>query len=401
MNADINLLRETSNRLISTVSTDFKRSLSNKIDWRNRFICLKGARGAGKTTLLRQHVKEAFGLSERAFYVSFDHFWFINHSPLDFADMLYKHGVTDLFIDEVHHVEHWPIVIKTLYDAYPNLRVAYSGSSILRLDNREGDLSRRQLVYGLKGLSFREYLEFEGVGAYPILSLADIIAQHREIAAEVTRSASILKHFDDYLDHGVYPFYKEAPSGYCERLTEVVNKVLQTDLPIVENVSPATIRKTRKMLAVLAESCPQTPKMNELYRELETDRNQGLKMLDILERAELVQLLRGGKDKLKNLSSPEKIYCDNVNLMRALVANGDSGTERETFFVHQLRSAGHEVTYPSKGDFKVDGEFLFEVGGKGKSYDQIADVSNSYVAADDIELGHGNTIPLWLFGFLY
>ena len=229
----------------------------------------------------------------------------------------------------------------------------------------------------------------------------DFVVQHREIAAEITKKTTILKHFSDYLDHGFYPFYKESPSGYNERLTEVVNKVLQTDLPIVEDVSPATIRKTRKMLAVLAESCPQTPKMNALYRELETDRNQGLKMLDILERAELVQLLRSGKDKLKNLSSPEKIYCDNVNLMRALVANSDTGTERETFFANQLRAAGHEVVYPEKGDFRVDGERLFEVGGKDKSYDQIADEPNSYVAADDIELGHGNTIPLWLFGFLY
>ena len=401
MNTDINILRETSNRLISSVSTDFKRSLYGKVDWRNRFICLKGARGAGKTTLLRQHIKDCFGLSERAFYVSFDHFWFTNHSPLDLVDTLYKHGVTDFFIDEVHHVEHWATIIKTLYDAYPNLRVCYSGSSVLRLDNREGDLSRRQLVYELKGLSFREFLEFEGVGAFPVLSLDDLVVQHREIAAEITKKTTILKHFSDYLDHGFYPFYKESPSGYSERLTEVVNKVLQTDLPIVEDVSPATIRKTRKMLAVLAESCPQTPKMNALYRELETDRNQGLKMLDILERAELVQLLRSGKDKLKNLSSPEKIYCDNVNLMRALVANSDTGTERETFFANQLRAAGHEVVYPEKGDFRVDGEWLFEVGGKDKSYDQIADEPNSYVAADDIELGHGNTIPLWLFGFLY
>ena len=401
MNQDIRLLKETSDRLISSVSMGFRRYLCSKIDWRNRFICLKGARGTGKTTLLRQHVQEAFGLSEKAFYVSFDHFWFMTHSPLDFVDTLYKEGMTDLFIDEVHHVEHWQTVIKTIYDAYPDLRVAYSGSSILRLDNREGDLSRRQLCYDLKGLSFREFLSFEGVGEFPAVALEDIFRRHRELASEITKGIKIIPLFAKYLDHGFYPFYKESPSGYFERVTEVVNKVLQTDLPIVEDVTPATIRKTRKMLAVLAESCPQTPNMNALYRELETDRNQGLKMLDILERAELMRLLKTEKDKLKSLSSPEKIFCDNVNLMRALVPETNSGAERETFFANQLRASGHELSYPGKGDFKVDGEWLVEVGGKDKSFDQIKDVPKSFVAADDIEIGRGNRIPLWLFGFLY
>lgn len=401
MKQDIILLKETSDRLVSSVSLDFHRSLYSHIDWRNRFICLKGARGTGKTTLLRQHVRETFGLSEKAFYVSFDHFWFTAHSPVEFIDTLYKQGVTDLFIDEVHHVEHWPTVIKTIYDAYPDLHVAYSGSSILRLDNREGDLSRRQLCYELKGLSFREFLQFEGIADFPVVTLEDILVQHRDLAAEITKGIKILPLFEKYLDHGFYPFYKESPSGYFERVTEVVNKVLQTDLPVVEDVTPATIRKTRKMLAVLAESCPQTPNMKALYRELETDRNQGLKMLDILERAELVRLLKTEKDKLKSLSSPEKIFCDNVNLMRALVPQTDSGSERETFFASQVQSSGHALSYPEKGDFLVDGERLFEVGGKKKSFDQIKGIPHSYVAADDIEIGLGNKIPLWLFGFLY
>lgn len=401
MKQDIILLKETSDRLVSSVSLDFHRSLYSHIDWRNRFICLKGARGTGKTTLLRQHVRETFGLSEKAFYVSFDHFWFTAHSPVEFIDTLYKQGVTDLFIDEVHHVEHWPTVIKTIYDAYPDLHVAYSGSSILRPDNREGDLSRRQLCYELKGLSFREFLQFEGIADFPVVTLEGILVQHRDLAAEITKGIKILPLFEKYLDHGFYPFYKESSSGYFERVTEVVNKVLQTDLPVVEDVTPATIRKTRKMLAVLAESCPQTPNMKALYRELETDRNQGLKMLDILERAELVRLLKTEKDKLKSLSSPEKIFCDNVNLMRALVPQTDSGSERETFFASQVQSSGHALSYPEKGDFLVDGESLFEVGGKKKSFDQIKGIPHSYVAADDIEIGLGNKIPLWLFGFLY
>ncbi len=401
MNDDILMLKDISDRLIAGTNLDFKRYLYPKIDWRNRFVCLKGAKGTGKTTILKQSMKERFGLSENAFYLSFDHLWFTNHSALELVDTLHKNGVTHLFVDEVHHLEHWETVLKNVYDFYPDLHVAYSGSSILRMDNREGDLSRRQLCYGLKGLSFREFLAFEGVKDVAPVSLSDLLVRHREIAAEVTRGLKIVALFAKYNDHGYYPFYKESPSGYGQRIVECVNKVLESDLPIVEDVTPATIRKTKRMLAVLAESSPQEPNMRALYRELETDRNQGLKMLDVLERAELVSLLKTEKDKLKSMSSPEKIYCDNVNLMRSLVPRADVGTLRETFFVNQLRAAGHTVSSPSKGDFLVDGEWLFEVGGKGKSFDQIKDVPKSYVAYDDVEIGFGNKIPLWLFGFLY
>ena len=401
MNEDIQMLKDVSDRLIAGTSLDFKRYLYTKIDWRNRFVCLKGAKGTGKTTILKQSMKERFGLSENAFYLSFDHLWFTNHSALELVDDLHKNGVTHLFIDEVHHIEHWETILKNIYDFYPDLCVAYSGSSILRLHNREGDMSRRQLCYGLKGLSFREFLAFEGEGDFAPVPLSELLVRHREIAAEVTRGRKIVALFARYNDHGYYPFYKESPSGYGQRIIECVNKVLESDLPIVEDVTPATIRKTKRMLAVLAESCPQQPNMRALYRELETDRNQGLKMLDVLERAELVALLKTEKDKLKSMSAPEKIYCDNVNLMRSLVPRADTGTLRETFFVNQLRAAGHTVSSPSKGDFLVDGEWLLEVGGKGKTFAQIKDAPKSYIAYDDVEIGFGNKIPLWLFGFLY
>ena len=401
MNEDISMLKEISDRLIAGTNLDFKRYLFSNIDWRNRFVCLKGAKGTGKTTILRQHIKEQFGLTDSVFYLSFDHLWFTNHSALDLVDTLQKNGVTHLFIDEVHHLEHWATVIKNIYDFYPDMHVAYSGSSILRLDSSEGDMSRRQLCYDLKGLSFREFLSFEGVKSVAPVSLEDLLANHREIAAEIVAGIKIIALFAKYNEHGYYPFYKESPSGYDQRIIECVNKVIECDLPIVEDVTPATIRKTKRMLAVLAESCPQEPNMRALYRELETDRNQGLKMLDVLERAELVSLLKTEKDKLKRMSAPEKIYCDNVNLMRALVPRADVGTMRETFFVNQLRAAGHTVSSPAKGDFLVDGKWLFEVGGKGKTFRQIKDEPNSFIAYDDVEIGTGNKIPLWLFGFLY
>ena len=401
MDGEIARMRMISNRLIDETPVAFHRYIYPSIDWENRLVCVKGARGTGKTTILRQRAKERFGLDECAFYVSFDHYWFKSHSPLEFIEEVHKLGVTHLFIDEVHHVEHWQTVIKNINDFYPGMSVVYSGSSLLKMDNREGDLSRRQMAYDLHGLSFREFLAYEGAMDIPPVPLDVLLKEHVRIAVDVTKKIKVIPLFERYLKTGFYPFYKTEHSGYYERIFEIVEKVLDSDYPAVEDVTPATIRKTKKMLTVLAASCPQQPNMSALYRELETDRNQGLKMLSVLERAGLLALVPSGKDTLKNLSRPEKIFCDNPNIMHALVSRADEGTIRETFFVNQLRCAGHEVICAEKGDFTVDRRSLFEVGGKGKGFDQIRDLPDSYVAADGIEVGFGSKIPLWLFGFLY
>ena len=397
---DIAILVEAMQRRLAKTSLALHRHLYGKIEWGDRLFCIKGPRGVGKTTMFMQHIKEAFGRSTKAFYVSLDNLIFAKHSLREVADWHYKNGGTHLFVDEVHHVTNWQTEIKNVYDDYPDLNLAYTGSSMLRIDRAQGDLSRRQMVYRLDGLSFREYLAFEGVADFPPVSLKDILSRHAELAAEVTEKIKILPLFRAYLKSGCYPFYKETKAGYEFRIREVVDEVLEKDYPAIEDVSVATIRKTRKMLMILAASCPQTPNMSRLYSELETDRNQGLKMLCALEDAGLLRLLSSEAKKLKALSRPDKIYCDNTNLMRALHSVPDVGTERETFFLNQVSSL-HEVTYPNQGDFLVDGQFLFEVGGPGKGFAQIADIPNSYVVSDDLEVGFGNKIPIWLFGFLY
>lgn len=401
MDQELARMRLISNRLIDETPTAFHRRLYRSVDWENRLVCIKGPRGTGKTTMLRQSAKERFGLDPRAIYVSFDHYWFKTHSPLEFAEEMHKQGVTHLFVDEVHHVEHWQTAIKNFTDFYPEMSVVYSGSSLLKVDNREGDLSRRQMAYTLDGLSFREFLAYEGALDAEPVPLEAVLADHVRIAADVARKIRVLPLFERYLATGFYPFYKTEHSGYYERVAATVDKVLDSDWPAVEDVTPATIRKTKKMLAVLAASCPQQPNMSALYRELETDRNQGLKMLSVLERAGLLALVPSGKDSLKNLSRPEKIFCANPNLMHALVSRADEGTIRETFFVNQLRAAGHAVVCADRGDFTVDGRYRVEVGGRKKGFAQIKDIPESFVAADDLEAGFGNLIPLWLFGFLH
>ena len=271
----------------------------------------------------------------------------------------------------------------------------------MKLETSGADLSRRQASYTLAGLSFREYLAFEGACEIDAVPLDELLANHSEIAADVSRKVKVLPYYYDYLERGYYPFYKEVYGGYGQRVEATINQVLENDYPSIEDVSFATIRKIKKMLVILAASAPQTPNMSALYRELETDRNQGLKMLGVLERAELLNLLSSKSETLKNMSRPDKIYCDNPNIMAALVERPDKGCMRETFFANQLKAAGHALAYPSAGDFLVDGAHLFEVGGRRKSFEQIKDLPDSYLAVDDLEIGYGNRIPLWMFGLLY
>lgn len=397
---DVQELLETSDRLVGAVSTEFHRYL--KIDWKDRLIGVLGARGTGKTTLLRQRLREHFGVgSTQAVYVSLDDLWFAEFKLRDAVKYFYEHGYTHVFMDEMHHVgKDWSIVLKNLYDQFPSMNFVYSGSSMLKLESTKGDLSRRQAVYRLKGLSFREYLKFEGLADCPPVPLEKLFKDHRRIATSVTRNLRVLQHFEQYLKGGFYPFYRESSSQYRERLVETVNSVLEVDYPSIEAVSQDTIRTAKKMLKVLSASTPQTPNMSELYRQLGTERNQGLKMLCALDRAGLLALVPGKGMNLKTLSKPEKIYCDNTNLMQALVPRIDIGVARETFFYNQVRN-DHDVVFSGIGDFVVDGHWTVEVGGKGKGFGQIADLPNSCVAADGLEVGVGNKIPLWLFGFLY
>ena len=393
---------DISRRRIQNTSLATKRFLLSKIDWRDRLIAVTGSRGTGKTTLLLQHMKENFPLeSETAIYVSMDNLWFETHPLPDLVEIHYKNGGTHLFIDEIHYLKDWQKKIKNLYDDFPDLHIVYSGSSLLKIDSAGGDLSRRQIRYSLPGLSFREYLYFENVIKLEALSLTELLHSHVKMALEITEKIKVFKFFTKYLEQGYYPFYKEVFSGYDIRLRQIINQILESDYPSVEPIEYSSVQKIKKMLYILAQSCPQTPNMSELYRQLDTDRNQGLKMLSILDKANLLNLLSSQKSSLKNMGKPDKIYCDNTNIMFSLTEKIDTGTKRETFFLNQLKSAGYSITYPEQGDFFAADKFLFEVGGKGKRFTQIKDIPESYLAVDDEEVGRGNRIPLWMFGLLY
>lgn len=231
------------------------------------------------------------------------------------------------------------------------------------------------------------------------MSLEELLLSHERIASEISSRIKPLMYFDKYLKSGYYPFCKEGLDGYDMRIRQVVKQVLDSDYPAIDDVEPNTIRKARKMMMLLSERPPQTPNMSQLSRELELDRMQGIRILRALERAGLLILLENESASLKNMSRPEKIYCENPNLMCALVPSAERGTLRECFFCNQARALG-SVNYPKQGDFLVNGKYLFEVGGHGKKFTQIKDVPDSFLAVDDLEEGYGNRIPLWCFGLL-
>lgn len=397
--ANFDYLYTVSNRRVSQIDLSYKRPIYYQINWDNRLIGIKGPKGVGKSTLLLQHIRETFSDLSKILYVSLDNMWFASNSLIDLVEYHYTHGGTHIFLDEIHKYKHWQDTIKNIYDDYPDLHIVYTGSSILKLKAGDGDLSRRMRSYEMTGLSFREYMAFEGKLQYRVLSLEDILNNHVTIASEIVSKVKILPAFESYLKEGYYPFYKEEGDGYLSRVQEVITQTIDMDIPAVEDVEYGTLLKLKKLLMILAVQLPFIPRMNELYHELETNREQGLKLLSLLEDAKLISMLKTPVKALKHLSAPDKLYLDNPNMIYALSDKVDIGTVRETFFNNQL-SVNNKVSLPEKGDFKVDDKYLFEVGGRKKSFEQIKDVPDSFLAIDSIEIGNGNRIPLWLFGFL-
>ena len=402
MEEKIDYLYGLLNRQLSATPLTIFRYLYSEIDWNDTLIGIKGPKGCGKSTLLLQHIKRDFSGNalQKVLYLSLDNLWFSSNDVMEIIDYHYTHGGTHVFIDEIHYYKHWQTLLKNLHDNCPGLHIVYTGSSMLQIDRNEGDLSRRQTMYTLRGLSFREFLEFENIIKYQPVTLDELLKRHVEIANDICGKIKVLEHFKKYIEIGYYPFYKTVHKGYYQRLQSVVNQIIEIDYPNIDEVTVSTIRKTKKLLMLLAERVPQLPKMNELYKELETDRNQGLRMLYALQRGGLLQLLSSQIKSTDQMSRPDKIYLDNTTLMCALTMRADMGTLRETFFINQL-SQNHEVHYPSSGDFLVDRKYIFEVGGKGKSFDQIKDLENSFLAVDNTDIGRKNRIPLWMFGMMY
>jgi len=386
---------------VNNVSNQFVRYLYKQISWDDRLIGITGARGTGKTTIMLQYIKSNYSNTNKVIYISMDDFYFTKNRLFDFAEEFYLHGGRYLFIDEIHKYSTWSIEIKKLYDTYPDLKIVFSGSSALQLHKSDGDLSRRAAMYHLHELSFREYLILSKELELPYYNIEEILGNHQNIISEILKVDSIIAEFKNYTERGVYPFFIETKGQFYDRLINTVNVIIETDLQTTDNINYQTIVKLKKIIALIADSVPFKINISELSRKSGLSRDVLLRLLEALDRANLINMLRQTSAPTGHLTKPEKIYLNNTALLKALnTSNFSIGTARETFFLNQLTQK-HTVTYPKQGDFLVNNKYLFEIGGKDKTNKQIASLKNAYIVADNIEFGYGNKIPLWLFGFLY
>lgn len=393
-------LRRAYQRLMNETETVRFRYLYGNIHWKNRLIGILGARGTGKTTLLLQHIRQNFPQRDKALYVSLDNIWFSKNSLSELAEHFYDYGGTHLFIDEVHRYKNWAVEIKNIYDSFPRLHIVFTGSSLLEVYRSQADLSRRAVCYSLQGLSFREFLLFENKLDVSSITLDDIITNHQNIAENICSKLKILPEFHNYLMYGYYPFYREGIEDFSYRLQNIINLILDNDLPAVEKIEYVTVQKIKKLLLIISSLSPYSPNITRLSEDIESNRNATLKYLVYLQKAALLRLLPQSHTTMSAMSKPEKIFLDNSNLLYTLTTDTNIGNVRETFFANQL-SVNHRLTAPEKGDFLIDGKYIFETGGKSKTYEQIRNIENSFIAADDLEIGYGNKIPLWMFGLLY
>lgn len=390
-------------RLLALTSTGIVRQLIEQINWDAQLIAIKGARGVGKTTLMLQYIKLNYPqYSREVLYCSLDAVYFSNHSLLDLTDKFYKNGGKHLFLDEVHKYPNWSREIKEIYDFYPDLRVVISASSLLNLLKGDADLSRRCIPYNLQGLSFREFLQFYKGIEIPISSLEEVLTQPQELCSRVNGVCKPIPLFKEYLRYGYYPFYLKNQTDYYTSIEQVVNLIVETELPQLCGVNTANIRKLKALIEVISTSVPFEVEITKMATVIGVHRNTVIEYLNHLENAQLMHLLYADIKSVKKMQKPDKIFLENSNLLYALAdSQVQIGTAREVFVVNQL-SYQHTVEYGKNvGDFKIDGRYTVEVGGEKKTFTQIADVPSSYILADDIETPYGHKLPLWTMGFLY
>jgi len=389
-------IRELQNLLLKKLKSKYKRYFFSKFDF-DRLSGIIGARGVGKTTFLLQYLKECNLPFSKKLYISADSIKI--DSLFDLAKEFQDSDGKLLIIDEIHKYNGFENELKKIYD-FLELQIIFSGSSALQIDNSKADLSRRAIVFEVEGLSFREFLELKNDTRLPIFTLNDILDNHIDIAYELLEKFE-LNQFKEYLEFGYYPFYFDKQSSYKIKLNETINTVLEVDIPSIFKIEYQNIQNLKKLLLILCQSVPYTPNINELLGKMNmgSDYRSLYRYLDYLHKSKIITLLRPKTNGDNIFVKPQKIYFNNSNLHYAYCDNPEIGTIREVFLKSMLFE--HSLVVAKKGDFLVDEKYTFEIGGKNKNFKQIKDLPNSYVVSDDIEIGNGNKIPLWLFGFMY
>ena len=361
--------------LISQTNTDIVREIMKSVNWEKQLVSIRGSRGVGKTTLMRQYIKQKYGVNAgEALYCLMDSMYFTSHTLMEVAERFHLMGGKHLFLDEVHKYPTWSKELKEIIDLWPDMKITFTGSSLLQILNADADLSRRVLSYDMAGLSFREYLRFYKNIELPVHTLQEVLEDADAVCDEVCKACHPQPLFEEYMRAGYYPFYDGDEQEYYSRIENVVSFIIDQEMTQLCGVDPAYTRKLKAMMLFLANNVPY----------------------DSMQRAELLHLLYADNKSVTKMQKPDKIYVHNPNMLCALSSNLNVGTQRECFVVNQL-SVGHTVEYgKTQGDFLIDGKITVEVGGQDKSFDQIADIPNSYILADSMEFPVGKKLPLWV-----
>ena len=391
-----------SNDLIRLNNHKFKRYFIDSKDLSHRLIVILGQRGIGKTTTLAQLASK----NKDSLYLSLDDIE-ISNDITSIIRELVLNGGKYLYLDEIHKSKDISAVLKFAYDNFKELNIVATGSSALEVLKSSHDLSRRAIVYKMSGMSFREYLGLRYGINLEAVELKDLLAGHQEIAVDIInalkqKELAVIKLFREYLKVGYYPYYNDMPNNtaFYQTLRQSIEATIDSDLlSIYPNLNGNTARKLKILTHAISANVPYQPNYSSLKSLVDIRDDRTLKeYLAMLDSAGLIRLLMKNELAIKNMDKADKIYLENTNLM--YLNNPDMGNVRETFFANQLGNIT-EIYSGKHGDFMVGNNFTFEIGGAKKSFEQIKDMPNSYIAADDIEVGVGNKIPLWLFGFLY
>ena len=390
-------------RLVAVTSTEIIRQWANSINWDARLMAIRGPKGVGKTTMMLQYIKLNYKLLDRqVLYVSCEDKYFSNHSLLSLAEQFYLNGGRHLFLDEVHKYDDWSNEIKEIYDFYPTMRVVLSGSSLLSMTEGDADLARRCINHDIQGLSFREFLHFYKGIKMPVYPLEQVLENPAPLIEEMNKHGRPIALLKEYLKYGYYPYYLNNETDYHIAIQQVVNKIIDIELPRICGVDLNNTRKIKSLLTILCATVPFQVDITKLATQSGLKRDTIINYLSYLDKAKLIRLLYSDLKNIKRMQKPDKIYIDNTNLLNAWATTPiQIGTIRETFVANQL-SVNHVIEFrKTNGDFLVDSKYTFEVGGDDKDFQQIANVTDSFILADDMETAIGKKLPIWVVGFDY
>ena len=386
----------THSYLVEHTNAPVRRDLMDEIDWNDRLIGIKGTRGVGKTTFLLQYAKEKFGTDRSCLFINMNNFYFSKYTLVDFAGEFVKRGGKVLLIDQVFKYPEWSHDLRACYEKFPGLKIVFTGSSVMRLKEENPELSGIVKVYYLRGFSFREFLNLQSGNNFRAYTLQEILENHEQIAKTILRNVKPLDFFQDYLHHGFYPFFLEK-RNFSENLLKTMNMMIEVDILLIKQIELKYLSKIKKLLYLLAVDGPVAPNVSQLAAEIQTSRATVMNYIKYLADARLINMVYPKGEEFPK--KPSKLMMHNTNLMYSIYpVKVEEQDVLDTFFMNTLYK-DHKLYKGDKGtSFMVDNGLHFRICAEGCKFKNNPNV---YYALHKLELGHGNMIPLWLFGFLY